>query len=231
MRGLRCDNEAVSSTAKPQRNRKGPVLILLGGVLVGIMALSVGFKRRPAGLDKKGKFETLSAPSGAFEIRMPAFLVHYGAAKVLGAPQVIGARVGDPERGNFVVMAISKADAPPFEGEGFEGWLAESYLDCLATGDSGTGRNWWAVQESIELQSQPYKIKYAVSKNTIPLVSRLCLAATNTLADVNVRFYGAFTGVNYDNFAADLRAMVESLSVDETRVKQRLDIRQAPAQE
>lgn len=189
----------------------------------------MGFKRRPAGLDKKGKFETLIAPSGAFEIRMPAFLAHYGSAKVLSAPKVVGARVGDPERGNFVVMAISKADDPPFEGEGFEGWLAESYLDCLATGDSGTGRNWWAVKENEELQSQPYKIKYAVAKNTIPLVSRLCLAATNTLADVNVRFFGAFTGVNYDNFGADLRTMVESLNVDETSTMQRLDIRQTPA--
>jgi|GEM_PF-5133029 len=230
MRGLQCDNEAVSMKAKPDRSRKGPVLVLLGGVAVGIMALSVGFKRRPAGLDKKGKFESVSAPSGAFEIRMPAFLLHYGSAKALGAPHVIGARVGDPERGNFVVMAISKADAAPFEGEGFEGWLAESYLDCLATGDSGTGRNWWAVKENVELQSQPYKIKYAVSKNTIPLVSRLCLAATNTLADVNVRFFGALTGVNYDNFAADLRTMVESLSIDETRTKERLDIRAVEAQ-
>ena len=86
------------------------------------------------------------------------------------------------------------------------------------------------MKENEELQSQPYKFKYAVSKNTIPLVSRLCLAATNTFADVNVRFYGAFTGVNYDNFAADLRTMVESLNVDETRAKQRLDIRKAEAQ-
>lgn len=230
MRGLQCDNDVVSMTTKPHRNRKGPVLVLLGGVAVGIMALSMGFKRRPAGLEKKGKFDHVSATSGAFEIRMPAFLVQYGATKILAGPKVIGARVGDPERGNFVVMAISKPDAPPFEGEGFEGWLAESYLECLATGDSGTGRNWWAVKENEELQSQPYKFKYAVSKNTIPLVSRLCLAATNTLADVNVRFYGAFTGLNYDNFAADLRTMVESLNVNETRTKQRLDIRQVEAQ-
>lgn len=200
------------------------MLVLIGGIVVGVMALAVGLKRRPASVEKQGKFDQVVGSSGAFVLQVPAFLTYYGAAKVVGDATVVGMRAGSPDRGNFVVMALSKPDASPFAGAGFEDWLADAYLDCLATADSGTGRNWWAVAANEELQAQPYKMKFAVARNTIPLVSRMCMAVTNTVADVNVRFYAAFTGINYDRFAADLRTMVQSMKVEESLARKQLGI-------
>jgi hypothetical protein len=97
----------------------------------------------------------------------------------------------------------------------------------LATAETDKGRNWWALQVNEELQAEPYKMKYVVAKNAIPLVSRVCVASTNTLADVNVRVYGALTAVNYERFAADVKAFVASVRVDEGRLRALLKVRPA----
>ena len=222
-------NNGCSMKPKAKFSRQGPLLVLVGGLAIGCIALVAGMRRRPASLDNKGQFDAVLSASGAFAVQLPAFLTRvYGGAKLVGDASVIGARAGNPDRGNFVVVALSKPDAFPFVGLGFEDWVGDAYLDCLATADSTNGRNWWASQANEELQAQPYKMKFSVAKNTIPLVSRVCLAVTNTMADVNVRIYGAFTGLNYDRFADDLRAMVTSLKVDEARARQHLGIGVAP---
>lgn len=223
-----CDTEAVSGPAKPKGSRKGAALLFIGGLAIGITALVTGLKRRPAGTEHRGRFDTLRAPSGVFEVQVPAFLGrHYGGAKAVTGPGLFGARLGDPDRGNFIMLALSLPEAMPFAGAGFEPWLADAYLECLATAETDKGRNWWALEANEELQAEPYKMKYVVAKNTIPLVSRVCVAGTNTLADVNVRVYGAMTGVNYERFAADIKAFVASVRVDERRLRPLLNVRPA----
>ncbi|MDX2018718.1 MAG: hypothetical protein SF187_00650 [Deltaproteobacteria bacterium] len=218
----------MSASTDKKASRKGAALLFVGGLAIGVAALVTGLKRRPADAGLAGQFDVLAAPSGAFEVKVPAFLGrHYGVAKAVAGPGVFGARLGDPDRGNFLMMALSLPDAPPFEGGGFEPWLGDAYLECLATAESDKGRNWWALQVNEELQAQPFKMKYVVARNTIPLVSRVCVAGTNTLADVNVRVYGAMTGLNYERFAADVRAFMQSIRIDERRLRPLLNVRRA----
>ncbi|MCG5054222.1 MAG: hypothetical protein KA712_14755 [Myxococcales bacterium] len=201
-------------------------LAVVAFMAVGVIYLLNAWRRRPADLALKGQSVSFSLPSGAMELRLPKFLTEtYGPARAVGDEKVLGLRAGDPDRGNFVVIALSQADAVPFAGNGFEPWLADAYLECLATGDSKTGRNWWALEANQDLPSTPYEMKFVVARNTIPLVSRTCLAGTNTLSDVNVRVFGAFTGLNMERFRSDLELMFRSLVVSPERARERLGMR------
>ncbi len=220
-----CDTDVVETASRARAPRSGLAIALLVAVAVGTLLFLNARRSRPADRSLLGQTTHLTLPSGALEIALPAFVTQvYGEPKVMADAGVIGLIAGNADKGNFVAVALSQPEALPFSGGGFADWIGEAYMECLATADSEKGRNWWALDTNLELQSTPYTLKYAVARNTIPMISRVCMAGTNGLADVNVRIYGAFTGKNMERFGEDLKAMFRSLVVDEDKARQRLGI-------
>lgn len=213
---------ATSARAKP---RVALAIFALAGVAVAAVALVSAYRSRAADEGLRGQYVAVTVPSRALALKLPAFLAAYGAPRFVDADATIGFVAGDADRGNFVAVALSPADAEPFLAPGFPDWLAESYLTCLATADSAAGRGWWAPLVNEEILARPYKLKYAVARNTIPLVSRVCLAGTNGVAAINVRIVGGLSRGNMQRFAEELEEMFRSLVVEEDLAKQRLGLR------
>lgn len=217
---------SVETASRVRAPRSGLAIALLVAVTVGTLLFLNARRSRPADSSLRGQTTRFVLPSGALEIQLPAFVTQvYGAPKAMADAGVIGLIAGNADKGNFVAVALSHPEALPFSGGGFADWVGEAYLECLATVDSEKGRNWWALDTNLELQSTPYKLKYAVARNTIPMISRVCVAGTNGVADVNVRIYGGFTGKNMERFGEDIKAMFRSLWVNEDKARQRLGIK------
>ena len=199
-------------------------MVALAGIAIGVVALVAVYRGRAADAALKGQHVAVTVPSRALTLRLPAFIAAYGQPIIVDAAHTVGFIAGDPNRGNYVAVAVSPSEAEPFAADGFPAWLAEAYLTCLATVDAEAGRDFWAVETNKDLRSHPYTLKYAVARNKIPLVSRVCLAGTNGVSDVNVRIVGGFTGNNFKRFAADMEAMFTSVVVDEAVARQRLGL-------
>lgn len=200
-------------------------MLLLASVALGVVALVTFRRGRPADEALRGQTEAVELAAGGVSVKVPAFITRtYGKAQLVDASAVVGLLAGNPDKGNFIALAVSDADALPFAEARFPSWLSEAYLECLATIETLGGRNWWAVQTNEELPSKPFKLKYIVARNTIPLVSRVCLAGTNGVEPINVRFFGTFSAQNMQRFGEDLQRMFQSLEIDEAVVRRRLRV-------
>ena len=202
-------------------------MLLIVALAGGAVLFANARRGRPASEKLRGQKAHVVLPSGSLQVEIPAFITQeYGAVKFMADASVIGLIAGDADKGNFLALSLSHAEAQPFHGGSFAPWIGDAYMECIATADSEKGRNWWALDTNLQLQSKPYMLTYAVARNTIPLISRVCVVGTNGVSDINLRLYGAFTGSNMKRFGPDLQAMFRSIVVNEQRTRERLSIAQ-----
>ncbi len=212
----------------PSRTRGGLAFLVLAAATLAAVVIITGRRGRPADERYRGHSVSVTVPSGALTVSVPSFLSEaYGGTRVLGGDRMVGVMAGDAEDGTVLAIALAPEESEPFAGGDFPAWFAEAYLECLAAADSAAGRTWWALERNEDIASTPFAVRYAVARNTIPMISRVCVAGTNGVSPLSLRIFALMSERNFQRFEADIKAAFASLVVDEDRARHRFNMADA----
>lgn len=195
-------------------------------VLVGVLVLAVAgvssWTRRRSGRlvnDKlRGSFQTVTHPSGGLVAKVPAA---FGRAEVTPSTRAVMVSSGSVTGGGtYVVIAVEPPGSDPFSATApLPAWLQVSYLRCMMTALPGDKSYWWDLVHTEDIAVAGRTVSWVVSRNTVPLVSRVCFSATNKESDLSLRIFGEMTDREYASFSGDVHSMLESLTLNADRLR------------